>query len=97
MPNTDYITPEVAKTLPGLLQQRVQRSANKIAYAYHDNEHVWLDLTWQNVADNVAKIQQAIKQEQLEKGDRVAIMLRNCPEWVMFDIAAMACGLAPAS
>ena len=34
-----------------------------------------------------------MQQEHLEKGDRVAMMLRNSPEWVMFDIAAMACGL----
>lgn len=93
MASTDYITPELAKTLPGILQQRVQRSANAVAYSYHDDEQGWCDLSWQDVADQVAKIQQAIKQEQLAKGDRVAIMLRNCPEWVMFDIAAMACGL----
>ena len=93
MANIDYITPEVASTLPGLLQQRVLRSENANAYGYHEDEHGWRELTWQNVAKHVAKIQQAIKQEQLDKGDRVAIMLRNCPEWVMFDIAAMACGL----
>ena len=93
MANTDYITPEVANTLPGLLLQRFQHSANAIAYGYHDDEHGWCDLSWQHVADQIAIIQHAIKQEQLKKGDRVAIMLRNCPEWVMFDIAAMACGL----
>ena len=92
MANTDYIKPDVAKTLPGLLQQRVLRSAKAIAYGYHD-EHRWRDLTWHNVAEQVAKYQCALQQEQLKKGDRVAIMLRNCPEWVMFDIAAMACGL----
>ena len=93
MANTDYITPEVANTLPGLFQQRVQRSAEDIAYGYHCDERGWCDLSWHNAAEQVATIQQAIKQEKLEKGDRVAIMLRNCPEWVMFDIAAMACGL----
>jgi len=93
MANIDYITPEVAKSLPGLFQQRVKRSANAIAYGYHDGKHEWIDLSWQHIADQVTKIQQAIRQEQLEKGDRIAIMLRNCPEWVMFDIAAMACGL----
>jgi long-chain acyl-CoA synthetase len=93
MANTDYITPEVAKTLPGLLQQRVLRSADDIAYGFHDGKQGWQDLTWQNVVDKIAKIQHVMQLEQLKKGDRVAIMLRNCPEWVMFDIAAMACGL----
>jgi len=93
MANTDYITPKEASTLPGLLQQRVLRSSSGTAYGYHTDEHGWSDLTWQEIANQVAIIQQAIQREQLEKGDRVAIMLRNCPEWVMFDIAAMACGL----
>ena len=67
MANTDYITPEVANTLPGLLQQRFLRSAHAIAYGYHDDEHGWCDLSWQHVADQIAKIQHAIKQEQLKK------------------------------
>ncbi|MBA1332897.1 hypothetical protein QQ73_18140, partial [Candidatus Endoriftia persephone str. Guaymas] len=36
---------------------------------------------------------QALLQEGLEPGDRVAIQLRNCPEWVMFDQAALSLGL----
>ncbi len=93
MAKTDYISPELANTLPGLLLQRVSRSSTAIAYGYHDESQGWCDLSWRDVADQVARIQQAIKCEQLKKGDRVAIMLRNCPEWIMFDLAAMACGL----
>ncbi len=93
MAKTDYIPPELAKTLPGLLQQRLIRSNTLHAYGYFDETHGWCDLTWQDVANKVAAIQEALKKEQMNKGDRVAIMLRNCPEWIMFDIAAMACGL----
>ena len=93
MPETDYIPPEIAQTLPGLLRQRLSRSATANAYGYFDEVQGWCDLTWQEVAKHVAKIQLAFKQEKLQKGDRVAIMLRNCPEWIMFDLAAMACGL----
>jgi len=93
MATTDYITPELANSLPGLLQQRVAKSANDVAYGYYDDEHGWREFTWGEFAKRVSNIQQALKHENLAKGDRVAIMLRNCPEWVMFDIAAMACGL----
>ena len=93
MPETDYIPPEIAQTLPGLLRQRLSRSATANAYGYFDEVQGWCDLPWQEVAKHVAKIQLAFKQEKLQKGDRVAIMLRNCPEWIMFDLAAMACGL----
>jgi len=41
----------------------------------------------------VARWQAALAKEGLAKGDRVALMLRNCPQWVMFDQAAMSLGL----
>ena len=93
MPETDYIAPDVANTLPGLFRQRIQNSATENAYAYFDEQHGWCNLTWQAVAEQAAKIQQALIHENLDLGDRVAIMLRNCPEWIIFDMAAMACGL----
>lgn len=37
--------------------------------------------------------QAAFSREGLASGDRVAVMLRNCPEWVMFEQAAMRLGL----
>jgi long-chain acyl-CoA synthetase len=41
----------------------------------------------------VARWQAALAGLGLQRGDRVAIMLRNCPQWVMFDQAAMSLGL----
>ena len=32
-------------------------------------------------------------EEMLANSDRVAVMLRNCPEWVMFEHAALRMGL----
>ena len=43
---------------------------------------------------HVARWQAALEREGLKPGDRVAIMLRNSPEWVMCDIAALGLGLA---
>ena len=43
--------------------------------------------------EQVARWQAALAKEGLAKGDRVALMLRNCPQWVMFDQAAMSLGL----
>jgi long-chain acyl-CoA synthetase len=41
----------------------------------------------------VARWRAALAGEALAEGDRVAMLLRNCPEWVMFDQAAMSLGL----
>ena len=94
MNKTDYITPETAQTLPGLLHHRTKSSPASAAYGFYDDEkQIWEDLNWQQVTECVVAIQAALSQEQLVKGDRVAIMLRNCPEWMMFDLAALSLGL----
>jgi long-chain acyl-CoA synthetase len=45
------------------------------------------------MAIRVAHWRNAIRTENLKPGDRVAILLRNCPEWVIIDQAAMSLGL----
>ena len=45
------------------------------------------------MAHHVALWQTALQNEALEPGDRVGIMLRNCPQWVMFEQAALGLGL----
>jgi long-chain acyl-CoA synthetase len=79
-------------TLAQLFRERVKRSPEHIAYRYFENQN-WHDLTWQNMSIHVANWQSALEKENLAAGDRVAIMLRNCPEWVMFDQAALGLGL----
>ena len=45
------------------------------------------------MAREVARWQTAMRGRTLAAGGRVAIQLRNCPEWVMFDQAALSLGL----
>lgn len=88
----DVITPEQAGTLHGLFLERVRRSPEKLAYRYFQ-QNAWRDLTWQQMHQEVARWQAALVGLGLQQGDRVAIMLRNCPAWIMFDQAAMSLGL----
>jgi long-chain acyl-CoA synthetase len=80
------------KTLAELFRERVKSSPKDVAYRYFANKN-WHDLTWQDMSIHVANWQAALAKENLAAGDRVAIMLRNCPEWVMFDQAALGLGL----
>ena len=92
--NDDVISPLQAVTLHGLFLERARRSRDKIAYRYFDNrQSVWVDLSWGQMLEQIARWQAALAKEGLAKGDRVALMLRNCPQWVMFDQAAMSLGL----
>ena len=56
-------------------------------------KNFWQTLTWQQVLQQIKVIRTALSCENINKGDCVAIMLRNCPEWVMFDLAAQSLGL----
>jgi long-chain acyl-CoA synthetase len=90
----EIITPEEAVTLHGLFLERVSRTPGTVAYRYFDvHLEKWLALTWTQMRDQVARWQAALLREKLQPGDRVAVMLRNCPQWVMFDQAAMSLGL----
>jgi long-chain acyl-CoA synthetase len=88
----DVITPQQAVTLHGLFLERVRRTPDKVAYR-HFQQGVWRDFTWREMRSQVARWQAALNGLGLQRGDRVAIMLRNCPQWVMFDQAAMSLGL----
>ena len=88
------VSPQQAVTLHGLFLERVKLSRDKLAYRHFDKAtNEWVDFTWGDMRDQVARWQAALAKEGLVKGDRVALMLRNCPQWVMFDQAAMSLGL----
>ncbi|MEY6432666.1 long-chain fatty acid--CoA ligase [Thioalkalicoccus limnaeus] len=90
----DLIAVEQAVTLDGLFLQRVHRSPERVAYRHYDRGAAeWRALTWHEMARQVARWRDALAGESVAAGDRVALVLRNCPEWVIFDQAALALGL----
>ena len=77
-----------------LFCHRVRKTPNKLAYRYFDkHQNSWQEITWSQMADHVAHWQAALKNEDLSPGDRVALMMCNCPQWVMFEQAAIGLGL----
>ena len=90
----DIILGEQAVTLDGLFRQRVARSTDAIAYQQFDNsDECWRDYSWQDMATQVARWQQALHKEGMSAGDRVAILLHNSVEWVCYEQAALGLGL----
>lgn len=91
---TDIITPEIAGTLAGLFQERVRRSPERCAYRRFDHSGRCCECSsWAETASLAARWQEALRREGLQPGDRVAVMLKNCLEWVLFDQAALGLGL----
>ncbi len=88
----DVISPDQAGSLHGLFLERVKRTPDKVAYRYF-RHNAWREHSWMEMQRQVARWQHALSGLGLKPGDRVAIMLRNCPVWIMFDQAALSLGL----
>ena len=92
--NNNVITPEEGVTLHGLFLERVKRTPDNIAYRYFDEaQNSWLTMTWAQALQQMARWQEALQSEELLPGERVALMLRNCPQWIFYEQAAMSLGL----
>ncbi len=88
------IDPDRVQTLSGLFRERVALSPDKPAYRQFDcAAQTWKSYTWAEVAHEVSRWQAALAKENMAPGDRVAVMLKNCVEWVIFDQAALGLGL----
>lgn len=88
------IAVEAARTLDGLFRERAMRTPDLVAYRHFNEQHGnWRDYTWAQMDHQVSRWQKALEGDGVKRGDRVAVMLRNCPEWVMFDQAALGLGL----
>ncbi len=90
----DAFHPDALETLCGLFRARVGASPDAVAYRQFDEaREVWTSHTWAQVAAEVERWRRALVKEGLAPGDRVAVMLKNCVEWVVFDQAALSLGL----
>ncbi len=86
--------PDALGSLCGLFRARVAATPAQVAYRQFDDARKdWVTFTWAQVAAEVPRWQAALAREGLAPGDRVAVMLKNCVEWVIFDQAALAMGL----
>lgn len=94
MKKHDLISVEQAQTLAGLFCCRAERSPNTVAYRFYDRaQNHWTQYSWQQVQQQAVRWQQAMLADGLKCGDRVAVMLNNSIEWVLFDLAATGLGL----
>ena len=88
------ITCNTAGTLDRLFRIRCLTTPDRVAYKYFDRTtKTWPEVTWKEMADLTSRWQQALKQENLSEGDRVAIQLKNSIEWIAFEQAALGLGL----
>jgi len=81
-------------SLPGLFRERLIKTPDSAAYRQYDiASQKWTVSSWQEMANEVARWQAAFIKDGLQPGDKVAIMVKNSREWVVFDQAALGLGL----
>jgi long-chain acyl-CoA synthetase len=81
-------------SIADVFARRVALSPDAIAYREYDAAgRSWKGYSWSETAGMVGRVRAGLAAEGLSPGDRVAIMLRNCKEWVWIDQGAFAQGL----
>jgi len=81
-------------TIPHLVLANAQRLPDKPALQRRV-DGAWVAMSWSQYAEAVVRTANAMIASGIEVGDRVAILSYNTPEWVIFDVAAMAVGAVP--
>ncbi|MEA3509911.1 MAG: AMP-binding protein [Actinomycetota bacterium] len=82
------------ETIPHLVLANAQRFRDEPALVRRVDGS-WQTATWGDYGASVRRAAQALIASGIEAGDRVAILSYNTPEWVIFDVAAMAVGAVP--
>ena len=81
-------------TLPGLLARRAADRPHDVALREKEFG-IWQEITWAGYLSRVRAFSLGLTELGVEKGDRVAIVGDNRPEWVIAELAAQAAGAIP--
>ncbi|MDQ6977350.1 MAG: AMP-binding protein, partial [Ghiorsea sp.] len=78
------------QTLHGLFCERVRRTPDALAYRFYDaSDETWQDISWQDMAARVNACASVLKKLGMVERDRAAILMENCPDWIVSDQAAL--------
>jgi long-chain acyl-CoA synthetase len=79
------------ENLVSLFLTRASEAGDK-PFLWAKREGEWRSTSWSEAARKVASIAQSLKNIGLKRGDRVALVSENRPEWLIADLAIMAAG-----
>ena len=80
-----------ARTILEMFEERVASSGDAVALRVR-REGRWESWTWNEWFDAVDRYARGLVGMGVERGDRVAVIARNRPEWVVADLAIMQIG-----
>ena len=87
----EYPDFDIFNTFPKLLKHRSEIMPNEIALRNKDLG-IWNEITWKEYNQIVSELAIGLSFIGFKKGDVLALIGDNKPEWVFFEIASHACG-----
>ncbi|MEA3511097.1 MAG: long-chain fatty acid--CoA ligase [Actinomycetota bacterium] len=83
------------ETIPQMILRAGTERGEADAYAVRSDAG-WVATSWSAYADEITAVARGLIALGVEQGSPVAILGANSPDWVIFDVAAMAVGAMPA-
>jgi long-chain acyl-CoA synthetase len=83
-------------TITGAFVDRLAGHGTDVALRWKDGDG-WEAWTVAEYADRVARVAAGFRELGVGRGDRVVLMMRNCPEFHVLDLAALMLGATPIS
>jgi len=84
-------------TIPKLFLETVAKHGDRVALKERRGEDDWVTRTFDQLADEAARIAAGLRAMGVGHGDRVVIMMRNIPEFHAVDVACTFLGATPVS
>ena len=84
------------KTIPSMFLETARANPDLIALRRKVGDG-WMETTYREYEEQVARATTGLEQLGVAPGDRVVLMMRNRPEFHVFDVAALMCGATPIS
>ena len=85
------------KTVPDLFLATVAERGDAVALRWKNDDDSWGEMTFNEWADQVARVAGGLKARGVSHGDRVMLMMRNIPEFHVADLACLFLGATPIS
>ncbi|HVM07677.1 MAG TPA: AMP-binding protein [Acidimicrobiales bacterium] len=84
-------------TIPKAFEETVRTRGDQVAIRWRDSSGQLQSMTWTEWGDKSARAAAGLAALGVGKGDRVALMIRNAPEFHVADVAALLVGATPFS
>ncbi|MFW7377479.1 MAG: AMP-dependent synthetase/ligase [Oligoflexus sp.] len=79
--------------LPQTFFKNATRHTSERAFYYcRTRDRRWVDMTWKKYQEDVVSLASWLHETGVQKGDRVALISANRPEWLIADMAIMSIG-----